>query len=445
MAARTHRLAVAALMGAILLLTAAAMVRNFSDPFAPAPADRAPSADILALMPGPVDLEALPGPHPRLRPRRLMGFASLAAAIILLVVYFGWREAYILEWVAFWVCTAYGLALLSRQYPDARVARMAIGVFALLNLGGALFLLKSGWSYARQALPRAWPWGLVAIAVWLVGARLAVARPTMAMQFFLVVAALNAGTAGKFLFGLPGGRSLGAWMLGIAMAIVMASNLLVASAITAFTTDGVLVFRILALNSLAAALAAVAMHLLVFEDTTRELRKSNDRLASAQDQLKQMAITDPLTGCYNRRFIDEIAPRELERQRRYNQPLAVMFIDVDHFKSINDSRGHRVGDRVLQRVARVIREQLRQSDYVFRWGGDEFVALLECDVTEARAKGDTLKRTLAGLPLDPAPHDVPVTISVGVAAVPVGDTDLLGAITRADEAMYADKTAAQPR
>ena len=91
-----------------------------------------------------------------------------------------------------------------------------------------------------------------------------------------------------------------------------------------------------------------------------------------------MVITDPLTGTRNRRFFDEVIGRELQRHRRYRTPLSIVFIDVDRFKTINDTLGHETGDRVLRDVAAFLLKNIREADYVFRWGGDEFLVLITC-------------------------------------------------------------------
>ena len=90
---------------------------------------------------------------------------------------------------------------------------------------------------------------------------------------------------------------------------------------------------------------------MTFEDMTYELRRTNQRLETAQSKLRRMVITDPLTGCRNRRFFDEIIGRELQRHRRYGIPLSLLFVDIDRFKAINDTLGHEVGDDVLRQVA----------------------------------------------------------------------------------------------
>src|SRR5688500_16173395 len=131
---------------------------------------------------------------------------------------------------------------------------------------------------------------------------------------------------------------------------------------------------------------ALGVHVLVFEDMTDELRRTNRELADANEEVKRLAITDPLTGCHNRRFFDEIERREVQRHRRYASPMSVMFVDVNHFKRLNDSLGHDRGDEVLRTIGWLLRRHVRESDYVIRWGGDEFLVMLTCNETEAQAK-----------------------------------------------------------
>ena len=108
-------------------------------------------------------------------------------------------------------------------------------------------------------------------------------------------------------------------------------------------------------------------------------------------KLTEMAVTDPVTGLWNRRHTTELLAADLER----GQSLTVLMIDIDHFKAINDSHGHRTGDRVLTEVARRLREQVRQIDVVGRWGGEEFVVLLrDCDEAEGLESAEKLRRTM---------------------------------------------------
>ena len=130
-----------------------------------------------------------------------------------------------------------------------------------------------------------------------------------------------------------------------------------------------------------------------------------------------MVITDPLTGCRNRRFFDEIIGRELQRHRRYDIPMSLLFVDVDQFKAINDTLGHDAGDRVLREVAAFLLSNIREADYVFRWGGDEFLILFSCAEDEARSRGSALQGDFARY-AQAAKLPAGVGLSVGSAEVP---------------------------
>ena len=171
-------------------------------------------------------------------------------------------------------------------------------------------------------------------------------------------------------------------------------------------------------------LAALGMQLMTFEDMTFELRQTNRRLESAQSELRQAVITDALTGMRNRRFFDEVIGRELQRHRRYRTPLSIVFIDVDHFKMINDTLGHDTGDRVLREVATFLLRHIREADYVFRWGGDEFLVLISCGEQEAVRRARELQDAFAG---SKQLADLPpgVGLSIGCVEVPVDTSDIM--------------------
>ena len=145
-------------------------------------------------------------------------------------------------------------------------------------------------------------------------------------------------------------------------------------------------------------------------------------------------------GCHNRHFFDEIDRRETNRHRRYDRPLSVVFVDLNRFKHLNDTYGHDTGDAVLRTLGDVLRTQVRGSDYVIRWGGDEFLLLLTCSADEAAVKANELKaafdvaRARAGLPSTTG-------LSIGVAGVPKDASTLSEAIRVADAQMYRDKVA----
>ncbi|HEX4915816.1 MAG TPA: GGDEF domain-containing protein, partial [Vicinamibacterales bacterium] len=169
-----------------------------------------------------------------------------------------------------------------------------------------------------------------------------------------------------------------------------------------------------------------------------ELRAAAAALAKSRDEMKAMAVTDPLTRCYNRRLLYEIADHELEQHRRYNLPLSLLYIDIDHFKAINDQRGHHTGDDVLKTVGAILNELTRKGDYVFRWGGDEFLVLLSATDSDAKIKGSQIRRAFLESVIV---QDLPagVDVSIGIVAVPPETRDLDPLIDQADRAMYRRK------
>jgi diguanylate cyclase (GGDEF)-like protein len=158
---------------------------------------------------------------------------------------------------------------------------------------------------------------------------------------------------------------------------------------------------------------AVGIIILLFEASQAELKREMERLVESDSQAKEMGIRDRLTGLYNRHYFNDVIRRELARSRRHGMAISVLLVDVDRFKEINDVRGHQVGDEVLQFVANYLTACVRESDLVFRWGGDEFLILLtQADEASAAQKAEELGRSLPHIP--GAEHLQP-TLSVGWA------------------------------
>ena len=158
--------------------------------------------------------------------------------------------------------------------------------------------------------------------------------------------------------------------------------------------------------------------------------------------LHTMALTDKLTGIPNRHAFDEVARRYFELAKREGKPLALLLIDIDRFKRINDAFGHHVGDDVLRQVAQTISRQIRASDFAARYGGEEFVVLLpNCDLDHAQRKGERIRQAVAGISFVQGP----VTVSVGVAQVEPAKEGLEAAIARADAALYEAKRSGRNR
>ena len=152
-------------------------------------------------------------------------------------------------------------------------------------------------------------------------------------------------------------------------------------------------------------------------------------------QLRQMADTDGLTGIANRRTFDEALERELARAARSGEEVSLVLLDIDHFKRLNDTHGHQVGDDVLRRVARAIADATRRYDLAARYGGEEFAVILpRTPHADAAAVAERLRRHGVEAPGDPG-----CTVSAGVATYPRDAADPAALIVRADEALYASK------
>ena len=149
---------------------------------------------------------------------------------------------------------------------------------------------------------------------------------------------------------------------------------------------------------------------------------------------------DVLTQLFNRRFLPTIMKREIELSRRKSMPFCVLMLDIDHFKQVNDQYGHDAGDRVLQSIASLLINQMRASDFVFRYGGEEFLVVLgEVDVSQAERVATLLRQRVEQTEvLLAANQSVKVTLSIGVAAFD-GHPDYLRLVERADKALYAAK------
>lgn len=157
------------------------------------------------------------------------------------------------------------------------------------------------------------------------------------------------------------------------------------------------------------------------------------------------AYHDPLTGLDNRASMDESLPRETDMARRYNLALSLLFVDLDHFKRINDEYGHAAGDCVLRNTARRMRGTLRTSDRLFRYGGEEFVLLLQAtDLHGARIVAERVRRSLEQLTTDYEGERIAVTASVGVAQLGE-DENHHTLFAHADKALYRAKAEGRNR
>ena len=181
-------------------------------------------------------------------------------------------------------------------------------------------------------------------------------------------------------------------------------------------------------------------------DITSRKKAETERLRALK--FEQISITDPLTKIYNRRFFNEVVEKEIERAKRSDSPLAVILLDIDHFKNINDTYGHLTGDQVLINLANLCHQNIRSMDFLARFGGDEFVILMpSMDRKSAQETAERLRVMVDEKPLAASEKtDVSVTISLGIADWdtnnPIGINALLN---RADQALYRSKEAGRNR
>ena len=194
---------------------------------------------------------------------------------------------------------------------------------------------------------------------------------------------------------------------------------------------------------------------LSYQELTTQLRQTlsaqqqmAEELRRVNDQLKELASTDPLTGLANRRAFDDALARELAQARRQKHPLSLLMLDIDHFKKFNDSYGHDTGDSVLVAVAQAMANALRSSDLAARYGGEEFCAILPATpLAGAQIAGERVRAAIEALRLPWRESELRVTASVGCAEVRDLGAQRAATVTlrSADDALYAAKEAGRNR
>jgi diguanylate cyclase (GGDEF)-like protein/PAS domain S-box-containing protein len=155
-----------------------------------------------------------------------------------------------------------------------------------------------------------------------------------------------------------------------------------------------------------------------------------------QQQLNELAMKDPLTHLFNRRHLSMVLDAEIKRADRYDNQFGLIMFDVDHFKEINDTFGHDVGDEVLRRMAEAVQEEVRESDQLGRWGGEEFLLIaLELNKTRTELLAEKIRKLIAGIEFSGAGR---VTVSIGATGYHSGEGEMM-LLKRADQALYLAK------
>jgi len=185
----------------------------------------------------------------------------------------------------------------------------------------------------------------------------------------------------------------------------------------------------------------------------QSLRRVNKRLETKiaeieqlQSRLREQAIRDPLTGLYNRRYLDETMEREIARAQRDDLPIAILMLDIDHFKKVNDTYGHEAGDLLLKSLAGILLRESRRSDMACRFGGEEFcVIMIGAPLPIARQRAESWRKHFADFSIAYKHHTLRATLSIGIAIYPEHGTSPPDVLRAADEALYAAKQAGRDR
>lgn len=311
----------------------------------------------------------------------------------------------------------------------------------IVGVGLAFVLFRNTMRSSRQALR----WLCATFAVWIVadlvygwlalhrtysgGDRVDILWMAGIGLALLAGVAQERSPAGETVAKADGARCRTSWTPWLAVAVVLG--------LVAFSDRHDAFFPNVSL--IATAVAVVALVMLRQLLGQRELLTLHSDLGRAHDELAALATTDPLTGLPNHRALVDAIDHELHRAERYHRPYGVLFVDIDHFKTVNDTHGHAAGDSALREVGAVMRRALRTIDIAGRWGGEEFVILLpESDANAARATAERIRAAMAA-------HQFAVgggtrlTCSVGAAAFPEHGTGRDGLVAAADDAMYAAK------
>ncbi|MFM2130393.1 MAG: hypothetical protein RL477_1939, partial [Pseudomonadota bacterium] len=184
------------------------------------------------------------------------------------------------------------------------------------------------------------------------------------------------------------------------------------------------------------------------EDSLAVLQTTLAKIRKHEQELRRTSRLDGLTGVLNRKAMMHALKKEIERSDRYGHPMAVLFVDLDHFKNINDSHGHAFGDRVIKSICAKIRETIRLSDILARYGGEEFVVtLVECSPEDATRIAERLRRIIAGNVIQKRDTEVfvQVTVSIGMYLREPNERDPRTVLRLADRALYAAKKTGRNR
>jgi diguanylate cyclase (GGDEF)-like protein len=360
--------------------------------------------------------------------------------LLFLLLYQKIRRRAFLDWIASWAFLLVSL-ILRLILPSVGENRPFVFLLHLALLAHAVFLLRGVRHFrdekaGRGPLELLWIVPVFAIAWWTAIEAERASGASAAISLVLAGSYVAASISFAITPGSTAGRvllstSFLAWGIVEAILGVAALRFRDPSAlpeILHYASFGAMLLEMM---------VAVGIIILLFEVSQAQLATEMHRLAQSDQQLKEMGVRDPLTGLYNRHHFNDVIRRELANVRRYGISISVLLADVDRFKEINDVKGHAVGDEVLKFVANYLTSCVRESDFVFRWGGDEFLILLpRTDEGSAAQKAEELSQRM---PRIPATEQLQPTLSVGWATHRM-DAEFPMTLAQADGRMYEMKS-----
>ncbi|HSD72046.1 MAG TPA: GGDEF domain-containing protein [Thermoanaerobaculia bacterium] len=360
--------------------------------------------------------------------------------IVFVLLYQKIRRRAFLDWIASWaflfasLTSLFLLPFLGQNRWFFFFLHSCVLAHALLLLRGVRRFRNDGLRSRKREL--LWIIPILGLAWW---TSLEQGLASRAVPVLIATAIAYAATGISFMIvgGSPGGRFLlsGSFLLWASERVGLAYSLVRFGA--PGNMPGVLSYSAFLAMFLEMTIA-VGIIILLFEASQTQLAVEMEQLVSSDQELKEKGIRDPLTGLYNRHYFNDIIRRELASARRYGTSISALLVDVDRFKEINDVKGHSVGDDVLRFVANYLTACVREADYVFRWGGDEYLIILtKTDATSAAAKAEELVRRLPNIP---GTDNLQPTLSVGWATHR-SDVEFPITLAEADTRMYEMKLA----
>lgn len=363
--------------------------------------------------------------------------------VLFVLVYQKIRLAALREWIASWACLLAGLAVYWLVPPSERTFNIVLANHAAL-LSHAFFLLRG-----IRSLRNGKGGGIGDLLLWalpifgLAWVTASGGQPEhSAFIAFVLAAAYVTSAVG---FAITPGSTVGRLLLSVSFLLWGVEQAVIGTASLRFQERTQLPAT-LQYSGFAAMLlemmVAVGVILLLFEASQSRLATEMEQLRHSDLLLKEKSVRDPLTGLFNRGYFNDIIRRELVSARLAGARLSVLLADVDRFKQINDRMGHAVGDDVLRFVANYLTSCVRESDFVFRWGGDEFLVLLpRTEEADAAQKAEELGHRL---PHIPGVERVQPSLSVGWATHIPG-AEFSTTLAEADARMYEVKLKGRQR